>query len=535
MATAFGSGAMTNAIEELVGSDVIFVIGSNTTEQHPMVAMKIIEAVKNGAKLIVADPRKIPLTYYGQIYAPLAPGSNLAFINALLNVIISENLVNQDFINERTEGYEAFYQSVSLYTPEAVEKISGVDASTIREIARTYAAAKNGSIVYAMGITQHISGTANVAALANLALLTGNIGRESTGVNPLRGQGNVQGSCDMGALPDTFPGYQKLTVPGVRETFERFWGAGFADGMGMALGEMLAEAQLGKLKALYVIGENPMMTDPNLDHVKEALQSLELLIVQDIFPTETGELAHIVLPAASFIEKDGTFTNTERRVQRVRKTLEPVGESKADWQILMQLMQRFDPTIHYDSPADIMEEIRGLVPLYGGITYERLENGGLQWPCPSLDHPGTPYLHKGQFTRGLGKFTVNEYVASSQVASEAYPYILTTGRLQHHYHSGTMTRRAWALDREYPKGFMEINPVDAEKLGLRGKGSVRVSSIHGEVTCDVFITPNISQGVVFIPFHFNEIPVNKLIGENLDPVVQIPEFKVCAVRIEVIQ
>lgn len=535
LAAAFGSGAMTNSIEELVGSDVIFVIGSNTTEQHPMVGMKIIEAVKKGAKLIVADPRKIPLTYYGQNYAPLAPGSNLAFINGLLNVIITENLVNQEFIDERTEGYEAFAESVQMYTPEVVEKLSGVSANMIREIARTYAGAKNGSIVYAMGITQHISGTRNVAALANLAMLTGNIGRASTGINPLRGQGNVQGSCDMGALPDAFPGYQKMANEGVREKFESFWGADFADANGLTLGEMLNEAHSGKLKALYIIGENPMLTDPDLDHVKEALENLELLIVQDIFPTETGELAHIMLPAASFIEKDGTFTNTERRVQRVRKAMEPVGDSKADWEILMALMQTFDPSIAYDSPADIMEEIRGLVPSYGGISYGRLETGGLQWPCPNLEHPGTPYLHKGQFVRGLGKFTVNDYEASTQVVSDEYPFILTTGRIQHHYHSGTMTRRAWALEREYPKGFMEINPIDAQKLGLAAKGRVKVSSVNGAVVCDVLITTNISKGVVFIPFHFNEIPVNKLIGRNIDPIVQIPEFKVCAVKIEVIQ
>lgn len=534
LATAFGSGAMTNAIEELAGSDVIFVIGSNTTEQHPLVAMKIIEAVQNGAKLIVADPRRIPLTYYAQLYAPLAPGSNLAFINGLLHVIVNEGRVNQAFIDERTEGYEAFAASLSGYSPEAVEKIAGVSADLIREIARAYAGAKNASIVYAMGITQHISGTKNVGALANLALVTGQVGRPSTGVNPLRGQGNVQGSCDMGALPDTFPGYQKLNNPGVLDKFKRFWGEDFAQGNGLMVGQMISAAQEGRLKALYVVGENPMMTDADLDHVREGLSSLELLVVQDIFMTETAELAHVILPAASFIEKDGTFTNTERRVQRVRKALEPVGNSLADWEIISRLMKTFDDSVHYDSPGQIMEEIRGLVPSYGGMSYERLEDGGLQWPCPTLEHPGTPYLHKDQFTRGLGQFTVNHYEPSSQVVSEAYPFILTTGRLGHHYHSGTMTRRAWALDREYPKGFVEIHPKDAQRLGLKAKGRVRVTSEHGSVTCEAYITENISEGVVFIPFHFSEVPVNQLIGEHLDPVVQIPEFKVCAVKVEVI-
>ncbi len=534
LAAAFGSGAMTNSIEELTDSDVILVIGSNTTEQHPMVAMKIIEAVKKGAKLIVADPRKIPLTYYGQIYAPLIPGSNLAFINGLLNVIVSEGLVNEAFIEERTEGYSEFVNSVAEYTPEVVSKITGVSEDIIREIARSYAGAKNASIIYAMGITQHTSGTKNVAALTNLALMTGQIGRPSTGINPLRGQSNVQGACDMGALPDTFPGYQKLNNPGVLEKFKRFWGNGFAQEKGMTSGEMLHAAMDGRLKALYIIGENPMLTDPNLDHVKEAFEALDFLVVQDIFMTETSVHADIVLPAASFIEKDGTFTNTERRVQRLRKVLEPVGDSLADWEILSRIMHAFDASIQYDSPKAVMDEIRGLVPSYGGISYDRLENGGLQWPCPDLDHPGTPYLHKGKFTRGLGKFSVNNYEPTTQQATAEYPFILTTGRMGHHYHSGTMTRRSWALDREHPNGFVEIHPWDAEKLGITARSKVRVSSEHGSLTCGVHITKNIVAGVVFIPFHFSEIPVNALIGENVDPVVQIPEFKVCPVKIEVI-
>ena len=535
LAAAFGSGAMTNTIEELSGADVIFVIGSNTTEQHPLVAMKIIEAVKNGCKLIVADPRKIPLTYHSHIYAPIAPGSNLAFINGILNVIVEENLINESFIKERTEGFGSFKESVRKYSSEKASEISGVPAEKIVEIARLFAGAKNASIVYAMGITQHISGTKNVAALANLALVTGQIGRESTGVNPLRGQGNVQGGCDMGALPDTFPGYQKLEDPGVREKFETVWGKDFAANNGMSLGEMIHGAKNGKIKALYIIGENPMITDPNLKHVKEALENVELLIVQDIFMTETGEFADIILPAASFIEKDGTFTNTERRVQRVRKALEPVGDSKADWEILRDIMQTFDTKIKYDSPLDVMEEIRELVPLYGGISYERLEDGGLQWPCPSLDHSGTKFLHENKFTRGLGKFTVNEYEETLQVANADYPFILTTGRIQHHYHSGTMTRRAWALEREHPEGFVEINPRDAEKLGMDSRSKVKISSANGEIICDVLITENISEGVLFVPFHFKEIAVNNLIGDSEDPVVQIPEYKVCAVKVEVMK
>ncbi|KOA20687.1 formate dehydrogenase H [Clostridium homopropionicum DSM 5847] len=530
---AFGSGAMTNSINEIEDSEVIFVIGSNTTEQHPLIGMRIINAVKkNGAKLIVADPRKIPLTEYSTIYAPISPGSNLAFINGVLNVIINENLMNEEFIKNHTEGFEEFKSSVEKYTPEVVAPIAGVSEDTIREIARLYAKAKTASIFYAMGITQHITGTRNVGAIANLALLAGQIGKESSGVNPLRGQNNVQGSCDMGALPDVLPGYQALNNPSVREKFAKYWGEGFASEIGKSLVEMMDGAFNGDIKTMFVMAENPMLSDPNLNHAKKALEKLELLVVQDIFMSETAKLAHVVLPGASFIEKDGTFTNTERLVQRVRKALEPIGNSKADWEILCELIKALGYEANYSSPSDIMEEIRSLVPSYGGITYERIEKEGLQWPCPDINHPGTKFLHKDKFTRGLGKFTVNEYEQSSQQPSEEYPFILTTGRIQYHYHTGTMTRRSWALDREYPGGFMEINPEDAEKLKLRDGGKVKVSSKTGDITIEISITDKITPGVVFIPFHFAEAAVNKLIGDQHDPVVQIPEFKVCAVKLE---
>lgn len=533
LATAFGSGAMTNSVSELENSEVIFVIGSNTTEQHPLIGMRIVDAVKkHGAKLIVADPREIPLAEYASIYAPIKPGSNLAFINGILNVILSENLMNLDFINERTEGFEDFKASIEKYTPEFVAPIAGVSEDTIREIARTYANGKTASIVYAMGITQHLTGTKNVGALANLALLTGQIGRESTGVNPLRGQNNVQGACDMGALPNTLPGYQALKDEKVIEKFSKAWGEGYASEAGLTLGEMMDGAEHGNIKSLFIMAENPMLSDPNLKHVKESLESLELLIVQDIFMSETAKLAHVVLPGASFIEKDGTFTNTERRVQRVRRAIYPVGNSKADWEILLDLMKVMGYEGDYTSPSEIMEEIRTLVPSYGGITYDRLNNNGLQWPCLDLNHPGTEFLHKGKFTRGLGRFSVNEYEASREQPSEEYPFVLTTGRVLEHYHTGTMTRRAWALDREFPHGYMEINPVDAEKLGLRQRSRIRVSSKMGSIVTEVKITDKIKPGVVFVPFHFREAAVNTLIGRSIDPVVQIPEYKVCAVKIE---
>lgn len=527
---------MTNSMDELEDAEVIFVIGSNTTEQHPLIGMRIINAVKNkGAKLIVADPRKIPLVENAYIYAPIKPGSNLAFINGILNVIINENLQNQDFINNSTEGFEEFRASIEDYTPEKVSIITGVSENVIREIARLYAKAKASTIVYAMGITQHVTGTKSVGALANLALLTGQIGREATGVNPLRGQNNVQGACDMGALPDVLPGYQSINDENLLQKFSKVWGKDYASKSGRTLGEMMDGALDGSVKALFIMAENPMLSDPNLNHVKEALESLELLVVSDIFMTETAKLADVILPGASFIEKDGTFTNTERRVQRVRKAIEPIGNSKADWDILCELIKTLGGTADYASPSDIMEEIRGLVPSYGGITYERLEKESMQWPCPDINHPGTKFLHKGKFVRGLGKFTINHYVESSQQATEEFPFILTTGRIMHHYHTGTMTRRAWALDREYPHAFMEINPQDAEILGLKERKKAKVTSNIGEIIVEVHITDKIVQGVVFIPFHFGEVAVNKLVGKNLDPIVQIPEFKVCAVKIEVVR
>ena len=530
---SFGSGAMSNSINELENAEVIFVIGSNTSEQHPMIGTRIFNAVKkNGSRLIVADPRRIPLAQYADIYAPIMPGSNLALINAMSNVMIAENLINKEFIDDMTEGYDEFKASVAKYTPETVAPIIGIPAEMIREMARIYAGAKTASIVFAMGITQHVTGTKNVRALANLCMLAGQIGRESTGINPLRGQNNVQGACDMGALPNILPGYQSLDDGSVREKFSGLWGRGYASGSGKTIGEMMDAAACGDIKAMYIMAENPMISDSNIDHVEKALNNLDFLVVQDIFLSETAQLADIVLPGASSFEKDGTFTNTERLVQRIRKSIDPIGNSRADWVILCDVMNSLGFKAEYASPAEIMDEIRILVPSYGGISYERLEEKGLQWPCPNLEHPGTRFLHKGKFTRGLGRFSVNDYEGSEQQASRAFPYILTTGRIMHHYHTGTMTRRAWALDREYPDGFIEINTSDAEKLGLRQGGRVRVRSEIAEITTFVEITEGIKEGVVFMPFHFAEAAVNRLIGDQHDPIVQIPEYKVCAVSLE---
>ncbi len=525
---------MTNSIEEISNSDVIFVIGSNTTEQHPVIGMRIIEAVKkNGAKLIVADPRRIPLVEFSSIFAEIKPGTNLAFINSIMNVIISEGLENKKFIEERTEGYEELRESVAEYTPEWAAEITGIAAETIREIARTYASGKNAAILYTMGITQHITGSMNVSALANLTMLAGQIGKPSSGLNPLRGQNNVQGACDMGALTDSLPGYQKPNDEKAIKRFEEAWGSDFARKKGLTVTQIFDAAIEDKIKSIYIIGENPLLSDSDTNHVRKALENLDFLVVQDIFMTETAKMANVVLPASSFMEKDGTFTNTERRVQRVRKVIEPVGGSKPDWEILSGIIKAMGFDLEYNSPSDIMEEIRKVVPIYEGITYERIDSEGIQWPCTDTNHPGTKYLHRENFSRGKGKFVANEYRSSGEVICDDYPFIMTTGRTQHHYHTGTMTRRSWALDREQPRGFIEINPTDAKELGIRDNSRVRVTSRRGSIVVDAKLTDKINPGVVFMPIHFGESPVNKLTNRNLDPIAQIPEFKVCSVRIEV--
>ncbi len=525
---------MTNSISEIADSDVIFIIGSNTTEQHPLVATRVYDAIKTKcAKLIVADPRKIPIAYEADYYLPLAPGTNLALINAMLHVIIAEGLIDANFIAERTEGFESLKASVADFTPEKAALITGLDAELIRSAARVYGNAKQASILYAMGITQHVTGTKNCAALCNLAVITGNIGRAATGVNPLRGQNNVQGACDVGCLPEILPGYAPAGSQLAMDRFSPIWGD-FANKPGRKLGEMLDDAAAGKIKALYIIGENPVISDPNQAHVRHALENTELLIVQDIFLSETAQLADIVLPGASFIEKDGTFTNTERRVQRIREAIPPLAGCKPDWLILTELIKAMGYVADYQHPEDIFNEMRLLMPSYAGITYERLaEHQGLCWPCPAENHPGTPYLHKDKFIRGKALLTVNDYENPAAQASEEFPLILTTGRVMHHYHTTTMTSRAWSLNRESPHSFIEMHPNDAAVIGVKDGWLVSISSALGSIKAHVVVTTNIKQGVVFMPFHFAESPVNKLISDkNLDPVTNIPEFKVCAVRVE---
>jgi formate dehydrogenase alpha subunit len=530
---AFGSGAMTNSISEIRNADCIFVIGSNTSENHPVIALEVKAAVRQrGAKVIVADPRRIDLVDYASFWLQQKPGTDVALVNGMLHTIISRGWLNKTFVDERTEGFELLAESVKDYTPESVEKITGVPAADIIEASRLYAQSPHSSILYAMGITQHATGTNNVLALANLAMVTGQIGKPSSGINPLRGQNNVQGACDVGGLPNVYTGYQRVDDDAVRQKFEKAWDVPLSPKPGLTLMEMMKGIADGKVKALFILGENPLLSDPNANKVKEELKHLDLLVVQDIFLSETAELAHVVLPGVSFAEKDGTFTNTERRVQRVRKAIEPIGNARPDWQIICDLSSRLGYPMKYDSPKEIMDEIASLTPSYGGIRYERLEGLGLQWPCPAPDHPGTAFLHKGKFTRGKGKFHITPYAPPPELPDKEYPFLLTTGRVLYHYHT-LISRKSKGLMEIYPEGVLEINPEDALRIGIEpDKGLVEVASRRGKVHVKAKVSENLPPGVVFMTFHFKEAAANLLTIDVLDPIAKIPELKVCAVKIE---
>ena len=533
LARAFGSGAMTNAIEDFDVADCVFVIGSNTTECHPIIGAAIKRAVVHrGVPLIVADPRTIELTEFSQVHLRQKSGTDVALINAMMHVILKEGLEDKAYIAERTEGFEDLRKAVEPYTPEFAEKITGVPAEAIIRASRLYASAPAASIVYSMGITQHTTGTDNVLSLANLAMLTGNVGKPGAGVNPLRGQNNVQGACDLGALPNVFSGYQKVDDDELRAKFERAWGVSLPAKPGLTVVEMVNAAADGTLKGLYIMGENPMLSDPDINHVEKALKNLDFLVVQDIFLTETAQLADVVLPATSFAEKDGTFTNTERRVQRVHKAVAPPGQARVDWDITCDLARRMAYEMSYPDAAAIEDEIAELTPIYGGITYDRLDKGALQWPCPDREHPGTPYLHKGRFSRGLGKFHAVEFIPPKELPDEEYPLVLTTGRILQHFHTGTMSRRTDVLDKLVSVGAIEMSPVDAERLGVADGEPVKVVSRRGEIQIAARVTERVMPGTLFLAFHFREAPANRLTIAALDPVAKIPEFKVCAVRIE---
>ena len=533
LAASFGSGAMTNSIEELEYTDLILATGTNTTENHPVIGMKVKRAVRqHGTKLIVIDPREIDLVKYADIWLRQKPGTDVAVFNGLMNVIIAEGLYAKEYVAERTEGFDALKAAVAKYTPEYVEKISGVPAEDLKKAARLYAKANKASIIYAMGMTQHISGTDNVKSTANLSMLCGNVGIEGGGVNPLRGQNNVQGACDMGGLPNVFPAYQQVANEDARKKFETVWNATLSGKPGLTIVEIMNAAGRGDIKAIYIMGENPLLSDPDLHHVQESLKKLDLLIVQDIFMTETAQLADVVLPSASFAEKDGTFTNTERRVQRIRKVVNAPGEAKPDWEIIAGISTKMGYPMNYSSAKEIFEEIAKVTPSYAGISYERIEKEGIQWPCPTAEHQGTKFLHKEKFSRGLGLFHAIEYIPPAELPDKEYPLILSTGRVLYHYHTGTMTRRAQGPTERCPESLIEIHPADAVKFCIDEGQMVKVTSRRGAVEAKAQITEKSPQGTIFMNFHFAEAAVNLLTNSALDPIGKIPEYKVCAVKLE---
>jgi predicted molibdopterin-dependent oxidoreductase YjgC len=528
---------MTNPIEDIVHARALLVIGSNTSETHPVIAVRMRRAVKNGAQLIVADPRGIELTGHADLWLRQRPGTDGALISALCHVILRDGLEDAVYISERVEGIEAFRESVAGCTPEWAEAITGVPAADIEKAAHVYAGAEAAGIYYTMGITQHTSGTDNVCALANLALITGNLGKSGGGINPLRGQNNVQGASDMGCNPVYFPGYQRVDNDEIRKKFEEIWQTPLSGKVGLTATEMPAAIQAGTLKGMWIMGENPVLSDPNANHVVEALKQLDILVVQDIFLTETAELADVVLPAASFAEKDGTFTNTERRVQRIRQAVPPPGGAMDDLSIINQVSMRIiggNNHARMDAEATFAELCR-CWPAMAGMSYERLEEGGLQWPCPDEQHPGTPILHEQGFPVGKARLTLIDWHGPEEVPDEEFPLVLSTGRVLYQYHTGTMTRRSEVLEQAAPGPYVEMNPDDAAELGLADGERVQAVSRRGNITLPVRITDKVHRGLVFMPFHYREAAANLLTNDALDPQCKIPEAKVCAVRIEKIE
>lgn len=532
LAAAFGNGAMTNSIHEIENAKCLFVIGSNTTEAHPLIAHRLFKAKQNGAKIIVVDPRRIQVALIADIHVKIKFGTDVVFLNALMHEILEKEMHNKKFIDERTEGFQNFSLALGKYTPEYAEKICGVPAEMIRKTAELYATSEPSSILYTLGITEHSHGVDNVKTLANLAMLTGHIGKQSSGVNPLRGQNNVQGACDMGALPNVYPGYQVVTDPGCQKKFQQAWKAELSSKIGLTIPDMMDELIEGTVKGMFIVGENPIVSDPNTNHIKHALGSADFLVVEDIFMTETAELADIVLPAACWAEKDGTFTSSERKVQGVRKAVEPPGEAKADWEILSMIGEKLGLSMNYNSSEDVFNEMAQLNPIYSGISYNRIEQQDLQWPCPTADHQGTPYLHKGSFGRGLGLFNAIEYRPSEETPDEDYPFFLTTGRRFAHYNVRSMTGRCPTLESEYSKPITQIHFRDAERLGVKDGDPIRIISRRGEVVSYTSSGDIVPEGAIFMDFHFAEANSNELLGTSLDPISKTPDYKVSAVRLE---
>ena len=536
LASTLGSGAMTNSIEDSTGdAKLYFITGSNTTEQHPVIGIKMRRAIREkGTKLIVADPRKIDLCDLAVLHLQQRPGTDVALFNGIMREIIVNGWEDKEYIAERTENFAACKEVVMKYTLELTEEITTVPAAKIKEAARLLHENKPGAVFWSMGITQHTTGTMNVMSLANLQMLLGNLGVRGGGVNPLRGQNNVQGACDLGTLSNVYPGYQKVVDPAMKEKFEAFWGVeGLSDKVGLTVVELMNAAHDGDLKALYVFAENPMTSDPDLNHVKVALETLDFLVVQDIFMTETAKYATVILPSTCFAEKEGTFTSTERRIQRVRKAVQAPGKSRPDWQIICEVGTRMGYPMYYDSPADVMDEIAACTPIYSGVHYWRLDAGAqLAWPVRGDDHPGTPILHVGKFARGLGLFTANEHLEPHEAPDDEYPFTMTTGRVLYHWHGGEQTRRSESLLALYPEPLVEINPDDANRLGIVDGDQIKLASRRGELVARAWLTDRVAPGLVFSTFHFPAGNANWLTGAFLDPVAKIPEYKVSAVKVE---
>lgn len=525
---------MTNTIACTEKSDVILITGSNTTENHPVISSFVKRAVIfNGAKLVVVDPRRIKIANFTDRWLRPKLGTDVAWINGMMHVIIKEELYDKTFVESRTEGFEELKLAVEKYTPEYVEQISGIPADALADAARLYAGAKAGSILYCMGITQHVTGTDNVKSLANLAMICGHLGKEGGGVNPLRGQNNVQGACDMGGLPNVFTAYQAVDNEGAREKMAAAWEVDvLSDKPGMKATEMVPAAYDGRLKALYIIGENPLVSDPDIGHAEASLEHLDFLVVQDIFLTETAQKAHVVLPAACFAEKDGTFANTERRVQRIRKAVEPPGQARPDCRIITGIAKRMGHNWVYPDSQAIFEEIRRVTPSYAGISYERIEEEGIHWPCPTPEHPGTPILHKEQFTRGKGKLHPIQWTPPAELTDDDYPMYLTTGRVLYQYHTGTMTMKSEGIMDRAPECFVEISRADSKRLGIADGSRVSVTSRRGTISAVAKISRKAVDGTIFIPFHYAQAAANRLTNTALDPICGIPELKVCAVKVQ---
>jgi formate dehydrogenase alpha subunit len=561
LATSYGSGAMSNSIDDVTEqSQAIFIIGSNTTEQHPVIGMRIRQAVKQrGARLIVADPRRIEITKlaserYDGLHLRQRPGTDIALLNGLMSIILQNGWEDKDFIAERCENFDEFLESVRQYPPEKASEITGVPVEQLYQAAEIMGTTKPMAVFWAMGITQHIVGVRNVMALANLQMLLGNMGKPGGGVNPLRGQNNVQGACDMGGLPNVYPAYQPVISEDVISKFQTAWGAAAEPKVGMTVTEMIPGILEDKVHALYILAEDPIMSDPDTNHIRHCLKQADFVVLQEIFPTETSPYADVLLPGVTFAEKSGTFTNTERRVQMVRKAIESPGEARQDWEIIAGVAQRMltggTRTVNegawsswdYNSPADIMIELNALTPSYAGITHERLERGEtLQWPCPSSDHPGTPILHTKGFARGKGRFMPIDFIPPAERPDDDYPMILSTGRVLYHWHGGEMSRRSQGLLEIYDQALIEINPDDARRLGLLTNGPasaegkrVRVMSRRGVIESQAWVTDRVPPGMVYANFHFPEASANELTLAELDPVSKIPSYKVCAVKVEAV-